>query len=173
MQFLLLAAVTVAEFLTWWQPNNTSAICPWVKLPLNFNSPFKKIDPCCLYARRFTNWVKWLGKDWWHVCNQWKQVRQAICIHLVTYFHLVLLITNPVNSAFSNDTNISAFVAAVPTTNNPIFPKYRVSTLRQFPFDVTFADIFAPYFKVPRAECKQLATYPVKPWTGNYTAHAY
>jgi len=100
-QLLLWVAVTVAEFLHWWQPNNTSAICPWMELALNFNSPFKKIDPRCLYARRFTNQVIWLGKDWWHVYKQRKQVRQPIFIHLVTHFHLVLLIWNPANSPFS------------------------------------------------------------------------
>ena len=101
VQLLLWVAVTVAEFLHWWQLNHTSTICPWMELALNFNSPSKEIDPRCLYARRFTNRVIWPGKDWWHVYNQRKQVRKRICIHMVTYFHLVLLMWNPANSLFS------------------------------------------------------------------------
>lgn len=62
VQLLLWVAVTIAEFFYWWQPNNTIAICPRMELALNFNSLFKKIDPRCLYAHRFTNRVKWYGE---------------------------------------------------------------------------------------------------------------
>ena len=48
VQLLLWVAVTVADFLHWWQLNNTSAICPWMELALNFNLPFKKTRPLLL-----------------------------------------------------------------------------------------------------------------------------
>lgn len=104
VQLLLRVAVTVAEFLHWWQLNNTSAICPWMELALNFNSPSKEIDPCCLYAHRFTNQVIWPGKDWWHGYNQ-KETGTATHLYSFTWWHIftlsVLLMWNPANLPFS------------------------------------------------------------------------